>query len=90
MAWTGLQFPWKYRPLNEEQKAKFTSHDMPPLEREMNKDAMTEFFTALECTKAYGYDAENDYRGFSTLSYILSLVKKLTAAARPQGHDGRP
>jgi hypothetical protein len=62
VAWSALQFPWKYRPLNEEQKAIATSHEMPPLLEGMDVEPMGEFFSTFTCTAPYGYDAENDYR----------------------------
>lgn len=82
MAWSALQFPWKYRPLNEEEMALATSHDMPPLLPGMDAEGMVEFFASLTCTLAYDYDPEKDYREFyvfrSSLPYIaiLSLSRK--------------
>jgi hypothetical protein len=62
VAWTALQFPWKYRSLSDELKAKFTSSDLPPFAEGMDHEGMVNFFTTLELAKDYEYDIENDYR----------------------------
>jgi hypothetical protein len=62
VAWTGLQYPWKYRSVSEEFKAKIKSTDLPPFAEGMREEAMKAFFGALSCTLPYGYDMENDYR----------------------------
>lgn len=73
VAWSALQFPWKDRPLDEQEKAMATSHDMPPLLPGMNSEGMAEFFASLNCTLAYDYDPEKDYREFCDLCFPCSL-----------------
>jgi hypothetical protein len=73
VAWTALQFPWKYREVPEELKAKIKSHVKPPLLDTMLPEAMGEFFATLECTAPYGYDMEKDYREYFPFRFILLL-----------------
>lgn len=85
VAWTALQFPWKYREMPDELKAKIQSPEEPPLLDTMLPEAMVEFFTTLECTKPYGYDMEKDYREFLIFSFACfsyGPCKKLHERAR--------
>jgi hypothetical protein len=73
VAWTGLQYPWKYRSVSEEFKAKIKSPDLPPLAEGMREEGMKAFFGTLSCTLPYGYDMENDYREILSFSFVFAF-----------------
>jgi hypothetical protein len=62
VAYTSLQYPWKYRPLSEELKEKFSKPEVPQLLETMDGERLGEVFASFGITKNFGYDEENDYR----------------------------
>ncbi|KAL3425503.1 acetyltransferase [Phlyctema vagabunda] len=66
-AWTALQYPWEDRPLDPEQKAFATSHDLPPLVEGVNVEALKATMETLTCTHEHGYNADIDFHRKGTM-----------------------
>ena len=62
--WTALQYPWNERPISEDLKAVVNSHDIPPLPKGANPEAVMELFRCLGFASDHGYSMETDYRTF--------------------------
>ncbi|XMA07388.1 hypothetical protein WAI453_000179 [Rhynchosporium graminicola] len=68
VAWTALQFPWKYVPeMNAELKRHASSHDLPPALEGMNMEALGEFFACISDSENHGWDPEEDYHRKGTM-----------------------
>jgi hypothetical protein len=59
VAWTGLRYPWKYRPSI---KRLVEAKRMPPELKGMNIDMFKVLAYAMGAASDYGYDPENDFR----------------------------
>ncbi|KAL2071584.1 hypothetical protein VTL71DRAFT_12819 [Oculimacula yallundae] len=68
VAWTSLEYPWKYIPeMDAEHKSQALSEDLPPALEGMNLDALVEFFISLSDSKNHGYNPEEDYHRKGTM-----------------------
>ncbi|KAH7350869.1 hypothetical protein BKA65DRAFT_499168 [Rhexocercosporidium sp. MPI-PUGE-AT-0058] len=68
VAWTALEYPWKYIPeMYAEHRSHALSEDMPPALEGMNMDALVEFFISLTDSKNHGWDPEEDYHRKGTM-----------------------
>lgn len=62
VAWTGLQSPWKYHSVSDEQKAQALSDELPPPPDGMDLETLKEYVWIYRIANRYGYDPETDYR----------------------------
>lgn len=76
VAWTALQFPWKWRTEKDEKfmtpghKAAALKPGLPPvLLKEMLVPAMEEFWASLGESAKHGYNPEEDYRKSLLITY---------------------
>ncbi|KAH8821878.1 hypothetical protein F5884DRAFT_746165 [Xylogone sp. PMI_703] len=67
VAWTGLQFPWADRPLNDEQLAAVNSHDLPPAIKGINMEALETFLECLTFASDHGYNPVQEYHRKGTM-----------------------
>lgn len=89
MAWTGLRYPWKFRPsITDEQKRLIQAKGVPPELEGMDSDVFEVLINAMGAASDYGYDPENDYR--EQYSFLLLMkYNSLPIFMRPNFHNSR-
>lgn len=91
MAWTGLEYPWKYvAEMSRELKAEVLddSH-MPSAVEGMNMDALLQLLISISNSKNHGWNPEEDYRMLPPF-LAPSRPALLIHAYRSESYDGTP